>query len=216
MRKSEQLIVRLAADMAPVQQIPDPGRWAGVWLLCSVVALVIAIHLTGPVRATAGEQLFSEWRFALEMLVGATAAVALATAAFQAASPGRLSSGFLKFAVGVGVMWVAGFAFGLVSPALEPSMEGKRAHCVFESFFLGLLPLVAALTLQRKMYALNPVMAALLAGLAAGILPALYMQVACMYEPMHVLKFHVAPGLLLAVCAPLLLMAMERLRPSAG
>ena len=33
-------------------------------------------------------------------------------------------------------------------------------------------------------------------GLAAGMLPALYMQIACMYLPAHILQFHILPGLM--------------------
>jgi hypothetical protein len=35
--------------------------------------------------------------------------------------------------------------------------------------------------------------------LAAGMLPALYMQLACMYEPSHILAFHIFPGLLMVL-----------------
>ena len=31
--------------------------------------------------------------------------------------------------------------------------------------------------------------------LAAGMIPALYMQIACMYAPAHILQFHILPGL---------------------
>jgi hypothetical protein len=38
-------------------------------------------------------------------------------------------------------------------------------------------------------------------GLAAGMLPALYMQLACMYEPSHILGYHILPGLLMVGAA---------------
>ena len=47
-------------------------------------------------------------------------------------------------------------------------------------------------------------------GLVAGMLPALYMQIACMYTPLHILKFHIAPGLMVALVAPLLMLALRR------
>jgi len=44
---------------------------------------------------------------------------------------------------------------------------------------------------------LRPVRTAMSVGLVAGMLPALYMQLACMYEPLHILAFHILPGLLM-------------------
>ena len=38
-------------------------------------------------------------------------------------------------------------------------------------------------------------------GLAAGMLPALYMQLACMYEPLHILTLHILPGLAMVLMA---------------
>jgi hypothetical protein len=40
---------------------------------------------------------------------------------------------------------------------------------------------------------------ALRCGLAAGLIPALYMQIACMYDPGHILLFHILPGLSVAL-----------------
>ena len=37
-----------------------------------------------------------------------------------------------------------------------------------------------------------------LLGLAAGSLPALMMQIACMYSPEHILAFHIGPALAVA------------------
>ena len=35
----------------------------------------------------------------------------------------------------------------------------------------------------------------MLLALAAGMIPALFMQVACMYDPSHILLLHILPGL---------------------
>ena len=50
-----------------------------------------------------------------------------------------------------------------------------------------------------------------MAGLVAGGLSGLYMQIACMYQPLHGLAFHVGPALVVAACAPLVLTVWNRL-----
>ena len=62
-------------------------------------------------------------------------------------------------------------------------------------------PLVWLIYLQRQRYVLEPVRAVGHAALAAGLLPALMMQIACMYEPSHILSFHVLPVVILAAFA---------------
>ncbi len=83
-------------------------------------------------------------------------------------------------------------------------MLGKRPHCFVETLFYALPPLVLGCYLTRRLFPLRPLRTAMAVGLAAGMLPALYMQLACMYIPDHILKFHIAPGLgVAAVAVPL-------------
>ena len=75
-------------------------------------------------------------------------------------------------------------------------MLGKREHCVWETFIYALPPMLLAFVLTRRLYPLQPVQTAMYFSLAAGMMPALYMQIACMYAPDHILKFHILPGLI--------------------
>ncbi|MFT4517997.1 MAG: hypothetical protein ACI9JM_000374 [Halioglobus sp.] len=59
--------------------------------------------------------------------------------------------------------------------------------------------MVVGSLLTRRLYPLQAVPTGLACGLAAGMLPALYMQIACMYVPEHIMKFHILPGLLMMV-----------------
>jgi hypothetical protein len=92
---------------------------------------------------------------------------------------------------------------GLVSPVLEPSMLGKRDHCFIETLVFALPPTVLALFLVYRLFPLRPVYGAALVCLAAGMMPALYMQIACMYAPVHILQMHIFPGLLVMVAGTL-------------
>lgn len=205
MSKREELLDSLATDLAAVKPAPDPRLLACLWLGLSSLYVVLLTHLLGPIRPTAIDQLHSEPRFLAEMLIGALVASGLAIIAFRSAVPGASRSGFAHGVALLGGLWLGGFVLGLVSPALEPSMLGKRDHCFIETFVYALPPLLALLYFQRRLYALMPRQAAVLAGLSAGILPALYMQVACMYQPAHILAFHIGPALVVAAVAPLML-----------
>ena len=210
MRNRDELLDRLATGLAPVKPAPDLQLLACLWFGLSVLYVAAVTYLLGPIRPTALAQLQSEPRFLMEMIVGSLAAAGLALTAFRVASPGAMRGG-LAFVVGVlGALWLGGFLLGLVSPALEPSMLGKRNHCFVETFIYALPPLLALLYWQRRLYALRPTQAAVLAGLSAGILPALYMQVACMYHPAHILAFHIGPALAVAALAPLLMRLWRR------
>ena len=93
--------------------------------------------------------------------------------------------------------WLAQYVTGFISPALEPSTLGKRNYCYIETLVYALPVIVAGLFLIRRLYPLSPIRTAMSVGLVAGMLPALYMQLACMYEPAHILTFHILPGLLM-------------------
>jgi hypothetical protein len=100
-------------------------------------------------------------------------------------------------------IWLASHIIGFAYPALEPSMLGKRPYCVFETLIYAIPPVLAGLWLARRRYVLRSSKTGALIGLAAGMMPALFMQLACMYEPSHIMTFHIVPGLAIAVPAAL-------------
>jgi hypothetical protein len=204
MSTRDKLIASLSSDLQAVRPALNVDRLALVWLLLSALYVVGVTHWFGPMRPNALSQLATEPRFLLEIL-GGTAAIALtAFAAFRALIPGVLGSRLVMVAGGVMAAWLGAYLLGLVSPALEPSMLGKRPHCVWETFLFATPPAIAALFLARRLYPLQPLRSAAALGLASGMLPALYMQLACMYMPEHILKFHIIPGLAVAGFAVLL------------
>ena len=72
-------------------------------------------------------------------------------------------------------------------------MLGKRETCAREVLILAAPPLVVALWLVRRAAPLARVWTGALAGAAAAAVPGLIMQLACMYEPAHILTYHLAP-----------------------
>jgi hypothetical protein len=192
MRDQQPLIDRLAAELAPVRRF-RPARialslWALAWV--SVVAMTL---LTGPLRHGAMRQLLDAPQFAVESLVGLLAGALLTCAALMLAAPGRHGSRWLRFAVFAFVAWVGAYVIGLVLPALEPSMLGKRAACDIEVVAFSIPVLLVGAWALRRGYLLDGWLGGLALGLAAGAVPALLMEFACMYDPAHILIHHLAP-----------------------
>ena len=205
MSRRDELLNSLVEDLQPVAAPPRLLWLGGLWFVCSLVYVVSVTGFLGPLRPGAFDQLLLSPHFLLEMIAGLLTAACLCAAAFQSAVPGRLSRPLLWGASLLGTAWVANFLLGFYVPALETGMLGKRPHCFSETILYALPPLIAGLYWQRRLYALRPRFSAFMVGLAAGILPAWYMQIACMYEPSHILRLHVLPGFLVAVLAVVLM-----------
>lgn len=195
MNAHDELIANLSHDLEPVSPAPNVTALAMFWFLVSAALVVVMTHLVGPIRPGAFSQLVSEPRFLLESLLGVSAIIWTCIVAFRAAVPAALSRTFATVGFVLMSLWLAQYVIGLVNPALEPSTLGKREHCYFETIAYSFLPILMALLLVRRLYPLHYIRTAMTLGLAAGMIPALYMQLACMYEPFHILSLHVLPGL---------------------
>lgn len=195
MNRHDELISRLSRDLAPVSPAPDVNGLAMIWFLASATFVVVMTHLVGPIRPGAFTQLASEPRFLLESLMGLVAIFWISLAAFRASVPAVLTRQFAVVGLVLMALWLVQYVVGLASPALQPSMLGKRDYCYLETMLYAVPPILGALFLFRRLYPVRFVPTAMSLGLAAGMMPALYMQLACMYEPAHILSFHILPGL---------------------
>lgn len=195
----DRAIAELVSELEPAPAFRPPGRLVLLWLALSWGFVVTATVLVAPFRPGAFEQLATHPHFALETLVGFSAgAVAIAAGIFHG-FPGREGvKRWTSFAFGLLGLWLGAHVLAIWAPAVEPSMLGKRAACVFEVLLYGSPPLLAGLFLLRRFAPLRRVRAGLLVGAAAGALPALLMQLACMYLPEHILMFHLGPNVVLA------------------
>jgi len=212
MSKHDALIDALAGDLKPVKPFANANLMGMGWLICGALYTVAVTHLLGPIRPNALTQLVSEPRFMAETLLGLLAITGFSLTAFRGGIPGELNSRLTSTATVLLMLWLLSYITGLFYPALEPSMLGKRDHCVVETFIYALPPMGAACYLLRKMYPLRPLQTAVAFSIAAGMLPALYMQIACMYAPDHILKFHILPGLAIVPLGILLSSRLEKTR----
>lgn len=216
MSSRQDLINSLSHELEQAKPQPSIDLIAGLWLLFSSAYVVVITHTLGPIRANALMQLITEPRFALEMACGLVAVLLTTLIAFRAAVPGALTPRFTIVGVSILVIWLVAYAVGLFSPSLEPSMLGKREHCLYETFLYALAPIAAAFFLTRRYYPLRPVYTALSFSIVAGMIPALYMQVACMYAPDHILMFHILPGLFVGVLGASLGLAYSKTKRASA
>lgn len=195
MDRHDRLIENLSRNLAPVAPASNVNRVALAWLVSSAVFVVAITQLVDPVRPGAFSQLLAEPRFLLETLLGVAAIACTALFAFRSAVPGELTRKFAVAGIVLMALWLAQYVVGLASPALEPSEWGKRPFCYLETMIYAMPPILAAVILARRRYPLHYTRTAMSLALTAGMIPALFMQVACMYVPSHILLFHILPGL---------------------
>lgn len=194
----EQLIAQLSADLRPVTKPAGSAAVVALWLFGAGVFSVLALLLVGPFRAGGLQQLIDYPRFLVENLLGVVTVVWLGVAGLRLAIPtitplrARVAWPLTLLAA-----WLALYAYGLHAPSLPPSMDGKRALCFLEAAVDGLPALLWGLWLARRWWPLHGVWTGCLLGLSAGAMPALLMQLACMYSPSHIFLFHLLPGLML-------------------
>lgn len=199
MSQRDDLIQALSADLKPVRPVASPDRTALLWLLGSLVWVIGLTAWEGPLRPGALGELMEVPRFLFEMALGLLAFGCIAICAFRAAVPGRLQRGFAILSFVLLGLWLVQYLVAFWAPALEPSMAGKRQACWVETIVYAIGPMLLGLFLTRRLYPLSPWRTALCVGLVTGLLPAWYMQMACMYLMPHMLDHHILPGILVGL-----------------
>lgn len=204
MRQREDLINSLCTDLKPVKSTMSADWLALIWLSLSAVYVVLVTAYYGPIRSDAIHQLLTVPRFLFETALGLVAIAMVAVCAFRAAIPGRLKRRFAVLSFGLLAVWLLQYVIGLWYPALPPSTLGAREDCWLQTIRFAVGPMLAGFLLTRRLYPLNPWYTTFGFSLVAGLLPALYMQLACMYMEPHILEFHILPGLAVALAGSFL------------
>jgi len=188
------LIQTLSADLPPVSQrsnILIPGL---LWFVISWIYVVVLSLFLGPLRIGALNALITNPQFAFESLLGFVAGVLFCIIAFQESFPGLQRKWLVHLSILTALLWIACYTLGLSFPAIEPSRIGKRAHCVLEAYLYSVPPMFIGYLLIYQRFPLNSIRAGLFIGISAGMLPALFMQISCMYDPWHILTHHLGPA----------------------
>jgi hypothetical protein len=162
------LIDRLANDLAPVEPLPRPAQRAGAWLLGSVLYLALLTFVLSRVAsATDGPDIGLLW----PQLIGVVAGILAAVAAFASVVPGY-SRRVLVWPAVATLGWLAVLVFSALGSSDEQNVLAASQEWVCVAvILLGGTPLVVALTVMlRRGAPLNPALTALLGALAVGLL----------------------------------------------
>jgi hypothetical protein len=192
----------LVGDLIPVAPAPSSGRAVSSWFALAGGFVVIAVSVTGPMREGAVQDL-ATLRLSMEFGIGLATAIAFVVAGLEIGVPGGAQRvRLLSPALGLAALWIAlALAGAAILPGFDgpaSSMLGKREHCFIQGIAIGLLPTLLALRAVRSRALHSGPIAGLLVGVGASTLPALAMQIACMYDPGHALRFHLTPILVIA------------------
>ncbi len=204
-RPRAELIRELAAELAPRRRLARAGAAALGWFAAAALLVGAATLATGPLRPGLLRQLATEPGFGIDLLLGALAAGVAVLGLMRLRIPGLANGTRAALpALGLFAAWAAWQLVEVLSRSAPASGLGQRPGCVFEVLLFALAPLALALWLARRAAPLQRAWTGLLAGVAAGALPALAMQLGCRYEPLHALGFHLAPALGVALAGALL------------
>lgn len=202
MSKNRNVLIAELSDNLTVSS--RAGRTVDItvlWLLFNFATAILLIWYSGPYRAGSLQQVHDHPQFLLESLTGLLAIIMLGVSAIRSGIPSNIS-GLKQYlpALLLLLIWIGFYVVGLWSPALEPSMLGKRAFpCYLETMAFGLPSMLMGLYLVGRLCPLHGARTGLMIGLVAGATPALVMQFACMYAPSHIIIYHLIPGLMLGV-----------------
>ncbi|HMO04258.1 MAG TPA: DUF1109 domain-containing protein [Kiritimatiellia bacterium] len=200
--KTDDVISRLAAEVAPVRRLPAPGvQWA-VWLGISLAylgAFTAVSGVRGDLAAVVGDPSF----IGLTVLFTVMGVLA-GYAAFVTSVPDRdLPAGVrwsLLLASGISLGWLG--LLGGTTPGCAP---GHGLACAVHIFLLGILPTVVLVVALKRAAPANLVGSGILIGLALNSLGAAALQFACdNQDPLHLLVWHWLPGVVFAFAGILL------------
>ncbi len=189
----------LVDDLQPVRPAVPWASAMGIWILASGLFAAGAILIGGPPRPGVESDLAS-LRLVIELSLVFATVFAMIAAGLEIGVPGAPATRrLLTPAVVLGLLWLGIMLLGDSLPGPARSMLGKREHCLVEVLMISLPPTGLAFFLLRHRLMRIQWAAGALAGAAASALPAIGMQLACMYEPEHALRFHYSPVVLIAL-----------------
>lgn len=190
---STKFIDGLVADLKPVKPLLPIKVRTLVWFIIQTVIVSGVLFALAPWRPGFLEDL-QRPRFALEIVLWLLSIVWLGGLGLQSVIPGAEKKWMRSVSFIPLILLVGGLCLSLVSPARAPTMLGKRPLCFLEVIIYSLIPLTHFAYLLRKGFIVKYGRSIVLMGLSCSLIPAALMHVACMYNPMHVILFHLLPA----------------------
>lgn len=190
----------LVNDLDPVTPLAHPRKRYFLWLCFHLVLTTLITLGLGPLRNGFEADLLNP-RFFLSFALYLGNFAFLSYLAVFGTIPGALPVNRYKWGSFLFLILVGVLVFEIFFPAKEVSMEGKRADCAMQILYLSFLPVGHLIYMVRKGIPFFSQKLALATAFSVGLLPASLMQIACMYDPMHGLKFHLGPAVFVGIIA---------------
>ena len=198
-------IDHLVADLKPTPPLRSPGFRAVITFSFLAVVTALTMLWVHDYRPGFWAQLSEHWRFIAEIVSGVALTLSTFYIVFASSIPGERVSRGLKLTCLASFFIFAGslvIGFGMASP--ESSKLGARPFCELEVLIYGGLSMGGLFYLLRNGIIVSYSSQNLMLGFSAGLISALIMQMACMYDPLHGLLYHFIPALLLGALGWLL------------
>lgn len=202
--QTEELIVDLVADLAPVQRLAPVSIRMIRWLAVALITSVVAVWFIG-LRADMSHAMATRAVLLSLGLAIATFASA-AVVALRLSVPGADQSVRWRWLpVTTTAIWIA--ALVLWAGDTSGSWRALRhepfhAACIFRVIAIAVIPTVLLVREVRRGFALDVVSATALAALGGSAVAAMAVQLVCPIDrPAHLLVSHVLPVLGIAVAA---------------
>ncbi len=193
-RTREDFVEALVDELAPVRPAIGGMRALLGWTSLSWVFVSSLVLATGPLREGAIATLAVSPRYTIEFALAVLAGFAAIAAGLELGVPGHPSTiRLLLPSVALLLGWLALLGYGLLDPVIETGVLGTRAHCSVQTLAFALPPLALALYAVGRRALFARTATGILIGIGAGAIPAAWMQLACLYDPLHSLLHHLIP-----------------------
>ncbi len=213
MTTREQLLDRLVNDNEGGVKPFSLLRTTLLWMGLAWGFVVLATLWVQALRPGWLSQILTSPQFAFETLSGLIAIVLLSVLVFRMGVPATSRRWLFIGTVIATTLWISSFIVGLFyHPALEVSMTGKRELCHYQTLVFAIPPLVIGLFCLHRAWVLNWPVNALSLGTLSAMIPAWIMQLACMYDPAHILEHHIAPIIVVGLFGALIGVVMNNKR----
>jgi hypothetical protein len=210
-KDKQSFIKDLSAKHHRQRPLMPPLRRAVIWFAAAFIISAAWMHAVQVFRPGFVSQLAHHPFFLLEIASALLLAAAGAYAAFVHAIPGeRIARGTSILLWVLTSMFIISLAAGFTGLAPESSKVGARHACWLEVVVYGATVLVVFLLMIRRGWVRFSLNRGLFYGVVAGLIPAALMQLACMYDPMHGVRFHYLPVVFLIPAGLLVMRVVHR------
>jgi hypothetical protein len=193
----QQFLEGLVEDHKPRKLLFSPEKRTALWFVSYTILISIIMLIIDQFRPQFLQDFLGPI-FTLEMILLTLGSILLAHFSFLSVIPGTLRKFHLTFALIFLISVVVVLVVTKIAPPEGIDYRGHRPYCLYEVFFLGMLPLIHGAYLLKKGLLDSAKKTIGTLAIASALIPATLMHMACTSEPIHALIFHIGPVFVLA------------------